>query len=99
MEREKQLEFCKQCSHRKMNFKVGLLCGLTDKMADFEIACPDFVEDPIIKEQRLKDLIALREYQIAVARIEQENKKPHKVIFKIISIIFTIISIILAFME
>ena len=45
MEREKQLEFCKQCSHRKMNFKVGLLCGLTDKMADFEIACPDFVED------------------------------------------------------
>lgn len=59
MEREKQLEFCKQCSHRKMDFKVGLLCGLTDKRADFKIVCPDFVEDPV---ERAK-IDAQRQYE------------------------------------
>lgn len=97
MEREKQLEFCKQCSHRKMNFKVGLLCGLTDKMADFNITCSTFIEDPDLKEERLKQQEALRQFYLEEARIEQENKKPLNIIIRIISIIITTFSLILAF--
>jgi hypothetical protein len=97
MDREKHLKFCKQCTHRKMNFKVGLICGLTDKIADFEIACASFEEDPVLKEERLKQQEALRQYYLEEARIQQEDKKPLNVIMRIISIIITIISLIIAF--
>jgi hypothetical protein len=80
-----------------MNFKVGLLCGLTDKMADFEIACSDFVEDPVLKEERLRQQEALRQFYLEEARIEQEEKKPLNVIMRIISIIISIIGLIIAF--
>lgn len=80
-----------------MDFKVGLLCGLTDKMADFKITCSTFIEDPVLKEERLKQQEALRQFYLEEARIEQENKKPLNVIIRIISIIITIISLIIAF--
>lgn len=88
MEREKQLEFCKQCSHRKMDFKVGLLCGLTDKMADFEIACPNYVEDPVAKAK----IAEQRQYEEPVMNNTVQGEPPSTVatIFYILGAIISI---------
>lgn len=45
MNRSEHLEICQQCQHRKMDFKKGLLCGLSNKLADFEDNCPYFKVD------------------------------------------------------
>jgi hypothetical protein len=50
MTRDEQLEFCKKCTNRKMDFQKGLVCGLTNEKADFEDTCPDFNEDTNIEE-------------------------------------------------
>lgn len=58
MTRAEQLVFCKKCTNRKLDFQKGMLCGLTDREADFETECPDYNHDETIKE-RLNDEVAL----------------------------------------
>jgi len=36
LSREAQLEFCKICKNQRFDFNQGLICGLTDKPANFE---------------------------------------------------------------
>jgi hypothetical protein len=45
MTREEQVKFCMLCKNRKMDFQQGYLCKLTDKIADFEGSCPNFLPD------------------------------------------------------
>ena len=45
MTRKEHLKFCKFCTNRKLDLKVGLLCGLTEKIADFDNECPSYNED------------------------------------------------------
>lgn len=45
MTRAQQLVFCKKCIHRSLDFHKGLLCGLTQKPADFDKECPNFKID------------------------------------------------------
>ena len=45
MTRDEQLFFCRQCLNRKMDPMNGLVCGLTDKPANFEDKCIDFNHD------------------------------------------------------
>ena len=45
MTREEHLKFCKTCNNRKSDFKLGLICGLTDKIADFEEECDSYEKD------------------------------------------------------
>jgi len=45
MTREEQLVFCKRCEHQKIDLKQGIICSITNKLADFEETCPSFVED------------------------------------------------------
>lgn len=49
--REEHLEYCKICLNRKMNYQKGLICSLTDEIADFEETCVNFKEDPIKKKE------------------------------------------------
>jgi len=46
MTREQHLAFCRNCKNRKFDNEQGLLCGLTDQLADFENECPDYILDP-----------------------------------------------------
>ena len=39
MEREEHLKFCSVCTNRSFNPKVGVTCGLTEQIADFEGNC------------------------------------------------------------
>ncbi|MEX0363593.1 MAG: RDD family protein [Allomuricauda sp.] len=45
MTRHQQLAFCKICTHRKNDFERGILCGITNELADFESECPSFEKD------------------------------------------------------
>jgi hypothetical protein len=49
MNRAQQLQFCKVCKNRKMDFEQGLICSLTEKRADFSIECKDYIEDEVVK--------------------------------------------------
>lgn len=69
MTRDEQLVFCKKCVNRKMNMQQGLLCGLTDKKADFEESCPNFVieEKFVIEEQNIIESIRDNKKRAVVA--------------------------------
>jgi uncharacterized RDD family membrane protein YckC len=45
MTRKEQLEFCKICKNKNFDFNRGIICGLTNEIAGFEISCVDFIED------------------------------------------------------
>ncbi len=42
MTREEHLKFCKTCLNRKTDMHKGLVCGLTNEIADFEGSCQSF---------------------------------------------------------
>ena len=57
MTRIEHLKFCSICIHQKEGMSKGILCGLTDKIADFDEQCISFAEDPeIIEELKLKEI-------------------------------------------
>ena len=51
MNRVEQLKFCKVCANQKFDFQNGVICGLTNRVADFEVTCPDFTEDSFLREE------------------------------------------------
>ena len=51
MTREQQLKFCKKCTNRRLDMKVGLLCNLTGEMAHFENECKSFNLDEAVVEK------------------------------------------------
>ncbi len=50
---KQRLEFCKICSKRKMNSKIGLVCSLTDQKPIFEDVCNEFERDEKEAEHKL----------------------------------------------
>lgn len=42
MTRDEQLIFCKNCTNSKLDFKIGLICVLTNQKANFENKCLNF---------------------------------------------------------
>lgn len=50
MTREEHLLHCKICTHQKFDSKQGIVCDLTDRIADFEGSCPSFVLNESKKE-------------------------------------------------
>ncbi len=54
MTRAEQLSFCRVCLHQKKDLEQGILCGLTDRIADFETSCASFERDTA-KTERLAE--------------------------------------------
>lgn len=54
MTRVERLAFCKTCANRKLDIKVGLICSLTGKVADFEKDCPDYNKDEKVAKQEIE---------------------------------------------
>ncbi len=54
MTREERLQYCKVCKNKKFNFKEGLLCKLTGKLAEFEGECEhfDLIEGEKVQERK-----------------------------------------------
>lgn len=47
MTREEHLKFCTICENQKFDPNRGVICGLTDEIANFEDQCPDFKEEAV----------------------------------------------------
>lgn len=54
MTRAAQLAFCKVCLHQKKDLEQGIICGLTNRIADFETSCESFERDSE-KTERLSE--------------------------------------------
>ncbi len=50
MTREEHLIFCKKCLNRKFDPQQGLVCKLTDQIAQFEGSCENYDHDETVKE-------------------------------------------------
>ena len=51
MTREEHLKFCKKCTHRELDMKIGLVCDLTSQVANFNNECPSFELDKDVIEK------------------------------------------------
>lgn len=49
-----RLEFCTICENRKVDFKTGLVCNLTNQKPKFENFCEFFAKDEKEAERKLK---------------------------------------------
>ena len=51
---EERLNFCKICTNRKVDLKIGLICNLTNEKPAFENDCDFFIKDEKEAERKLK---------------------------------------------
>jgi hypothetical protein len=51
---KERLNFCTICTNRNVDFKVGLLCSLTNQKPEFENECEFFIKDEKEAERKLK---------------------------------------------
>lgn len=49
MTRDEHLAFCKKCTKSKFDPQQGLICGITNAIADFDPVCENFEENPHAK--------------------------------------------------
>lgn len=54
MTRQEHLQFCNKCVNRKFDSNLGLICSLTDHIADFEVRCDKFIIDNSVKDSELQ---------------------------------------------
>ncbi|MCL5245119.1 hypothetical protein M4I21_04820 [Cellulophaga sp. 20_2_10] len=79
MTREEQLVFCKKCTNRKLDMQQGLLCGLTNEKADFNLKCDTFNLDAEAEERLSKtEEVEGEEATIAITEKELEKLKRHQ---------------------
>lgn len=50
MTRTEQLASCKVCVNQKKDLQRGIVCGLTDQIADFQTSCESFERDSVKEE-------------------------------------------------
>lgn len=54
MTTKERLAFCTICKNRKVDFKSGLICNVTNEKPDFEDKCETFLKDEEEAERKLK---------------------------------------------
>lgn len=90
MEREDRLCYCKVCSLKKMDFKRGIVCQLTNEYADFEGSCDQFQGDEF-EQRKLSQARAIEKREIAEARaILEKETSPKGIILSIIGLLISI---------
>lgn len=45
MTRDEQLTFCKVCKNQGFDPRIGIICSITDRVADFNESCKNYEED------------------------------------------------------
>ena len=89
MTREEHLQFCRKCLNRKFDMQLGVVCKLTDQIADFEDNCSNFELDESVKEQKPPpDQASERSQAEVIAALPEEvleHLRPHQdLVFAII---------------
>lgn len=78
MTRQQHIKFCEKCLNRKFDFQKGLICSLTQKIADFEKTCPNFAADQKVIDRPLDDNNILDLEIIKDKLSDEEFKKLHE---------------------
>ncbi len=71
MNRKEQLAFCKVCQHQKFDLQQGIICSLTNAVADFQEECTSYSEDTVLKEKE-EQLVMTRE---SVGKLASQSKR------------------------
>ena len=88
---KEQLEYCKTCKNKALDFKTGLVCSLTNTRRTFETSCPDYTEDEV---ETFKKAQAEQAYQ----EIKKELETPvWKIILSIVIGLVALIRLVMAF--
>ncbi|QHI35927.1 hypothetical protein IMCC3317_12750 [Kordia antarctica] len=97
MDRQDRLIYCQRCDHKKFDSNRGVICGLTNDIAKFNITCKDFAgnEKEVLKAIDDEEMrkVQLEELQ---AYIEADEKIS---VWSILKIIIAIIGAILGFLS
>ncbi len=96
MTREERLESCRICTNRKLDWNLGLLCGLTKEMADFENECESFSIDKDEKEYILKRDLAAAGDNTVGDPVDFEKNKKHGALFFWIGLVIVVVSFMAA---
>lgn len=92
MTRKEHLEFCKVCTNRKMNPKVGLVCSLTSEIADFKGSCSNFNRDEVAEQDVFaRKMAATGDYEAGDPMDYKKNKTQGAITFAL-GCIVTILS-------
>jgi hypothetical protein len=57
-ERERQLMYCKVCTKSSKNLQKGIICSLTNKIANFKNTCPSYEENQELTHHEIRSLSA-----------------------------------------
>ncbi len=78
MTKEERLIFCKNCKNRELNKELDIICGVTQKIPDFEVNCENFVQEKgnpsqnVIEETSYFTLDELEDNVITKLRDQQD---------------------------
>jgi antitoxin component YwqK of YwqJK toxin-antitoxin module len=94
MNRSDQLKYCTTCLNKKFNPLKGLVCGLTEEIADFDPKCNDYKPDGSPASQKLLQPVRIITYNPVTK--PAVRKKFEKITIKdIIQIISIVIPVVL----
>lgn len=88
MNREEHLCYCKVCDHRKMDFKRGIVCGLTNEYANFDPTCDQFSGSESERLDLTNEQNQKAQEQKAALELLDKETSPGRII---ISILITIL--------
>jgi len=66
MTRQERLKYCKTCNHKKFNFDKGIICSLTNNIANFEDLCENYLKD--------EKLVSLENFKTEKAKSKKKKK-------------------------
>jgi len=88
MTRTEHLKFCSICVNQKDGMRKGIICGLTNEIADFEDACGSFAEDTEVLEQ-------LKATEIENANADKAASQGKRFLNYLLDMIFIIVFVII----
>jgi hypothetical protein len=96
MTREEYIKVCKLCENRKQDYEHGMICSLTNKIADFKDNCPSFVSD---NEAVLNSIKKNTETEKITQELLESHvsQSPWRAVLAIIVAILAVIRLIVAF--
>jgi len=96
MELKERLEFCKVCTNKTLDLKVGLTCSLTNEKPQFENKCEHFVQDEAEAKRVLElQLGAAGDASTQNASLKPSNNKIYGVALLVLGLgVFFILSMI-----
>lgn len=96
MELKERLEYCKICSNKLLDLKVGLTCSLTNEKPTFENKCQDFLEDKEESKRVLElQLSAAGDSSTQNGSLKPRNNKIYGIALLVLGLgVFFIISMI-----